>query len=149
MSKRIAQPPLDVGVRVQRGEDCVEPARVVVVELEPNADAAVSRSTECLEEQAARQVIMTDVVLHVERMLGGIGEEHARRKRVASIAQRNDAALPGVIPDERQHGLAESRLRLLDEWLTCVDDRDRHGSAPNEGRASNVRKEPLPTPKPT
>ena len=39
---------------------------------------------------------MPDVVLHVERLLGGAGEQDARGERVAGVGQRMDAGLARI-----------------------------------------------------
>jgi hypothetical protein len=89
--ERIEEAHLDVGLRVECGERFVQPARVVVVEQQPHADAASRGSTKCIEQEFAREVGLPDVVLHVEAALGGIGEPHPGCECIAPAEQWNDA----------------------------------------------------------
>lgn len=78
-------------MRVERGQLLVEPDRVVVVEQQPHPHAAVGRSAQGAEQQRAGLVVVPDVVLHVERALGGARKQHARSERVEPVGQRMDA----------------------------------------------------------
>jgi hypothetical protein len=60
-------------MRVERRERRIEPARVLVVEQEADADAALRGLPQRLEDQVAGRVGVPDVVLDVEAALGRRG----------------------------------------------------------------------------
>jgi len=64
-----------------RREQPVHTGGVVVVEQEPHADTAVGRATHGVQQQAAREVVVPDVVLQVDAADGGIDERDARPAR--------------------------------------------------------------------
>ena len=85
LNERVVQPHLDVRVGVERGQRRIQPARVVVVEQQAHANAALGRLPQRLEQQVAGRVAAPDVVLHVERPVGCGGEQRPSRKRVARL----------------------------------------------------------------
>ena len=56
------------------------------------------------------QVVVPDVVLHVERALGGVGEQHTRGEGIAAIGQREHARAARVCGGKRRDGAAQFRL---------------------------------------
>ena len=106
----IEEPHLDVGLRVERGERFVEAAGVVVVEQQPHPDAAIGGAAQCVEQQRAREVVVPDVVLHIEAALGDIGEPNPRGERIASTEQWNDARQPRMRLGERSDRPPEPAL---------------------------------------
>ena len=84
------------GSRSQCRERGVEAGRVEVVEQQPHPHAAPGRIRQRFEQQVADLVAMPDVVLGIERALGGVRQQHAGGERVAGVGQRVDAALAGM-----------------------------------------------------
>ena len=109
----IEQPHLDVGMRIERGERRIEAARVLVVEQEADADAALRRLPQRLEHQVAGRVGVPDVVLDVEAALGRAGDDHPRRERVAAAEQRHDAGLARMCRDRAREGAAYARAACV------------------------------------
>lgn len=122
MLERVEQPYLDVRVRVQRRERRVETSRVVVIEQEPDAHTTIGRATQRVEEQTPREIVMPDVVLHVERLLGRLGKMIASAECISAVAERYDARPPRMCRDEWQHGLGEPRFRGVARERTVIDD---------------------------
>ncbi len=112
---RVVETNLDVGVRVENGEDRVQPLDAVVVEQHPHAHAALGGIPELLEQEEPGDVGMPDVVLHVERALRRAREHDPGGKGVPSLRERVDSALVLSVPGGRPHRLAESRVRRFGE----------------------------------
>ncbi len=106
---------LDVRVRVERCDAVVEAARVVVVEQQPHAHAALRRLPQRFAQQAAGDVAAEDVVLHVEAALGGARQHHARGKGVAAVRERMDAGLAAVRGHRRREHAPEARIGRVGE----------------------------------
>ena len=97
MDERVVEAHLDVRMRVERG-DAWDRARCVfvVVEQQPHAHAALGRLPQRLEQQVADLVAVPDVVLHVERLFRGAGEQRrARRRRRGDRAADGCRSCPG------------------------------------------------------
>ena len=86
-------------MRVEHGEGRIETLCIQVVEQQPHPHPPLGRLPERLEQEVANLVAMPDVVLGVERLFGGIGEQDARGERIARIGQRMDARLAGIRGD--------------------------------------------------
>ena len=108
--ERVEQPHLDVRVRRERRQECVETGGVVVVEQQPDAHAAIGRAAHRREQQRAGNVVAPDVVLEIERALRGIREQHAGSERVAPVAQLDDARLPRMQPRARRYRTTQAGL---------------------------------------
>ena len=89
----IEEPDLDVGMRIERGDPGIEAGGVVVIEEQPHAHATIGGAMERLEQQRPRHIVVPDVVLHVQRMLGGTGEQHARGESVETFLEREHPRL--------------------------------------------------------
>ena len=85
---RVEQAQLDPGMRVERGEGGVQPRGGVVVEQQPDADAPVGGGAELVEQEAARQVVVPDVILGIDAAFGHSREQRARGERVPRLPQR-------------------------------------------------------------
>ena len=112
---RVVEANLDVGVRVDDGEDRVQPLDAVVVEQHPHAHAALGGIPELLEQEEPGGVGMPDVVLHVERALRRAREQDPGGKGVPSLRERVDSALAFSVAVGRAHRLAEARVRGFGE----------------------------------
>ena len=108
---RVVQPHLDIGLRRESGQRCVEPRSSVVVEQQAHADAARGPA-QGLEQQRAGGIVVPDVVLHVQRALGRRGQHDARRERVARIGQTKDAGLARMRRGDRGDALCQPRRRV-------------------------------------
>ena len=86
-------------MRVEHGEGRIETLRIEVVEQQPHPHSALGCLPERLEQEVANLVAMPDVVLGVERLFGGIGEQDARGECIARIWQRMDAGLASIRGD--------------------------------------------------
>ncbi len=74
LGKGVDHADLDIRVGIQRGEGRVAALEVQVVEQHAHAHPAVGGPNQTLGQQPAGGVRLPDVVLHVERLLGEIGE---------------------------------------------------------------------------
>ena len=109
------------------------PAGVEVVEQQPHAHAALGRLPERLEQQVADLVAVPDVVLRIERLFRGGGEQHARGEGVAwHSGQRMDPGLARIRGDIRRDRAAEPRPRRVGESA-------RRGPAFQRGQARAAR----------
>ena len=95
---------------VECGERFVEVAGVVIVEEQPYPDTAVGGSAQRIEQQRAREVVVPDVVLHVEAALGDIRKPNQRGERIASTEQGNNARQAGMRLGERSDRPTEPAL---------------------------------------
>ena len=83
------------------------PGGVVVVEQQAHAHAAFGRLPQRLEQQVAGLVGVPDVVLDVERAVGGSGEDGARGERRAGLGDRVDPGVTRMGGSTRPDGAAE------------------------------------------
>ena len=134
LDERVVQPYLDIGMRVERGEGRIESLCIHVVEQQPYPHPPLGRLPERLEQQVADLVAMPDVVLRVERLFGGVGEQDARGERVAGVRQRMDARLAGIRSDAGRNRAAELRPRRVGEGggLDAILWRGQRGTAGND-----------------
>lgn len=100
-------------MRVECRQQVVEAIGVVVVEQQTHPHAAIGRAQQGLQQQGAGIVVVPDVVLRVDALLGRIGELDARRERVATFIERGsaptrrDAAVSGWITSaSREEGVS-------------------------------------------
>ena len=99
----IEEPHLDVGMGVERGQRRVDAAGAVVVQQQPHPHAALGGVAQGVEQQRARRILVPDVVLDVERAVGGPRQERPRGEGIAA-SRRADGyrsfrdALPRVVP---------------------------------------------------
>jgi hypothetical protein len=148
--ERVEQAHFDVGMRVEGGERRVEAGDAVVVEEQAHPHTAGCRLAQLLEEQAPRDVVVPDVVLHVERALGGAREQHARGEGVARIEQRIHARAARVPASLGRNRAAERRAlrvgkRLRDRAVLqrgklaagAQDERDRKKTTSPQSRAAH------------
>jgi hypothetical protein len=63
-----------------------------------------------LEQERPRHVVSPDVVLDVERSVGRVREERARRERIAAVGEDGDAGLGRVLVDQSSGRLGEAAL---------------------------------------
>jgi len=106
---------LDVGMRVEHGDDRVQPLDAVVVDQQPHAHAALGGVPELLEQQEPGDVGVPDVVLHVEGALRRARERDPGGEGVPSLRERVDAALALPVGVRRPHRLTETRVRRFGE----------------------------------
>ena len=112
MLERIEEPDLNVGMGVERGNPVVQTGGVVVVEQQPHTHATIGGAVERLEQQRSGHVVVPDVVLHVQRMLGGTGEQHACREGVETFLQGEHARLARMRLYHPAAGGAQPRLSI-------------------------------------
>src|SRR5690606_10252943 len=94
--KGVEQTNLDMRVVVQRRQDIVQAGDAIVVEQQAHAHATLCSSVQGLQKQRACQVVVPDVVLHIQRALGGAAEEGACGERITCVCQSDDSRLAGV-----------------------------------------------------
>ncbi len=107
--ERIEQPHFDAGIGVEPGEDVVHAGDAVIVQQQPHAHAPLRRLPQRVEQQRAGDVVVPDVVLHVERAFGRARQQHARGEGLLRVGQRQDTRLPGMRDDLRGQADAETR----------------------------------------
>ena len=90
-SERVEESDFDTGMRVERREPFVHPEGVVVVEQHADAHAAICRSLQCFAEQDAGEILLPDVVLHIDGTIGGVDQQSPSRKCIDPIRQRDDS----------------------------------------------------------
>jgi hypothetical protein len=78
-------------VLIERREQTVHPRGVVVIEQQPHTHTAIRGATQRIEQQAAGEIVVPDVVLQVEAAGRGIDERDARGEGVGAIAKGVDA----------------------------------------------------------
>ena len=122
-------------MRVERSDRFVQAARVVVVEQEPHAHAALRRLPQGFAEQAAGRVGVPDVVLHVEAAFGGARKQYACSERIAPIAERMDGGLSGVGRDGGGEGAGEARAAGIRKRVRrrAFNAARQAGAAPERG----------------
>jgi hypothetical protein len=91
--QRVVQPDFDVPMRVEGGNRFVQPAGIRVVEQDAHAHAALRGSPHRVVQQVPGLVAVPDVVLDVERLVGGGRKQHACGKRVCRRRERVNAGL--------------------------------------------------------
>src|SRR6266550_2963358 len=90
-------------MRSKRSEQRVEPGRVVVVQQQPYANAAIRCGAQGLEQQGTRHVVVPDVILNIKRTLGALCQQRPRSKRIARIRQRVDTRDSWMRVDHRRN----------------------------------------------
>lgn len=111
--ERVEQSHFDVRVGVERREHGIETGGVVVVEQQPNTDAAVGGTPQRREQHGTGHIVVPDVIPHVEGALGGIGQQRARREGIMPIRQGHDARAGGMHPHERRASPAKPGIRAI------------------------------------
>src|SRR5205807_8379040 len=69
---------------------------------QPHSHAPLGGATQGGAQQGARHVAVPDIVPHVERTLGRIGQQRARCERITAVRQRDDAGPAGVRLHQRR-----------------------------------------------
>ena len=92
----VEQPHMHVRHRVQRREDRVHPGDAIVVQQQPHPHAAFGGIAQRAQQHHPRHVVVPDVIHHVDRPLGPIGQQDPADQRAAAIGQRHHAALAGM-----------------------------------------------------
>ncbi len=110
----VDQPHFGVRVAVQGLQGVVQPSGAAVVQQQAHAHAAVGGQQQLVQQQQAGLVVAPDVVLHIQRVLGGAGQQAAGGEGFARIAQGVDARVRvrglRLLPQGRM-GLSLGRLR--------------------------------------
>ncbi|MNQ43647.1 hypothetical protein D3C85_573840 [compost metagenome] len=126
-NKGIEQADFQILLLAQHGQGLVQARRVVVVEQQAHPHAPFGRLAQGIEQQGARDVLVPDVVLHVQAALRRGGQQGARGKRVAPVDQRIDAGHARML---RHHGRnGRGQLGVL-----CVGDDGGGGAAFQRGQ---------------
>jgi hypothetical protein len=99
--QRVEQPHLHVRKRRERAEQLVFAGGVEVVHQQAHAHAARGGLAQLLQEQQADVVVLDQVVLHVERLLGVPRERDARVEGEGGLGQQ---------PETRQRGRTARRV---------------------------------------
>jgi hypothetical protein len=111
---RIEQPDLEVRVRAEREQNLVIGVRAEVVEQDPHAYAAVGRFEQRSRQLAARQIVVPDVVLQVERAVSRLSEHDARHDRVDRVLQQvKRTGVRMALLSRREDRAEPCRLRVL------------------------------------
>src|SRR6266404_9177526 len=121
-------------MRSKRSEQCVEPGRVVVVQQQPHANAAIRCGAQGLEQQGTRHVVVPDVILNIKRTLGALCQQRPRSKRIARIGQRVDTRDSWMRVDHRSNRLAKLGITGVEESCgsATVFKRWQSAASPNQ-----------------
>ena len=84
---------------------------VQIVEQDAHAHAAIGRGDDALRHQPAGRVVVEDVVLEIERVLGMIDQHDAAHQRVRVADQRTEAGLFAVRARFPTHVARRRRVR--------------------------------------
>jgi hypothetical protein len=107
--ERVEDAHLDIRVRIERGECRIHPRVAVVIDEEAHADSAISGGVKGFDEQRSRPVVAPDIILHIQRPLGGVRQPHARCERIRPVAKRIYPANARVRVNERNDRFTQSR----------------------------------------
>lgn len=106
----VEEPHVHGGEGIQCGKLAIEAGNAVVVDEQADADAALGRFPQLVEQDQPGRVGLPDVILRVDGLFGGAGEHRARGKGVAPVEEGNDAADVRVTGDGREERGAEPRV---------------------------------------
>jgi hypothetical protein len=94
--KGIEQADFDIGVmRVQRGQQLVHALGAVVVEQQAHTHPALRCAIKHIEKQVARHIVVPNIVLDIERVIGRFNQRGARHKSIVRIIEQINA---GILP---------------------------------------------------
>src|SRR6266404_9219591 len=124
-------------MRSKRSEQCVEPGRVVVVQQQPHADAAIRCGAQGFEQQGTRHVVAPDVILNIKRTLGALCQQRPRSKRIARIWQRVDTRDSWMRVDHRRNSPPKLGITGVEEGCGSapVFKGWQSAASPNQARA--------------
>jgi hypothetical protein len=115
---------LDVWMGVQSGQREVVGAGVHVVQQQAHAHAAVGRAHQFARQHPAGQVVVPDVVLHVEAALGVARRQPPQRERLDAIGDQPEPGLARMLLQSRkkraiQRGVVRHRQGMLRRQLAA------------------------------
>ena len=91
---------------IERGEDIVHAVGVVVIKQKAHAHAAIGGAIKHIEKQIARHIVVPDIVLNIERVIGRFNQRGACHKSIVRIIEQINA---GILP--LGLGRAQSRFQ--------------------------------------
>ncbi len=101
--ERIKQANGDVRMAIQLAENVVQPHGVVVIQQQPHLHTAIGGVQQRAEQQAARHVVLPDVILHIQRLLGHLHQQIAGGKGVQAITERMNTAFARMASQPRRN----------------------------------------------
>jgi hypothetical protein len=112
----VEHPHLDIRMAVDGEQDVVGGHRAEIVEQQAHAHAAVGGAEQPLDQNLAGQVLVPDVILHIEAALRLIRQNQPRGQSIARVRKRVEAGLSRMRDDAWPH---RSRQRGAASIFQC------------------------------
>ena len=95
-NKGIKQTDFDIGMIVECQQEIIHAVGVVVVQKQTHTDAAFGRAMNQVEQKLAGDVVVPDIVLQIEGMVGGFNQGGTGDKGFMGIVQQIDMGNIGL-----------------------------------------------------
>ena len=95
-NKGIKQTDFDIGMIVECKQEIIHAVGVVVVQKQTHTDAAFGRAMNQVEQKLAGDVVVPDIVLQIEGMVGGFNQGGTGDKGFMGIVQQIDMGNIGL-----------------------------------------------------
>jgi hypothetical protein len=105
--QRVEQTDLDMGVGIQGGDDRIVGLVVGIVDEEPNPDPTVGRLEHVIEYDPAGGIAVPDVVLHVQALLGQVGQRQTGDEGLTTLAHKAESGEARMLLGGRAEELAQ------------------------------------------
>ena len=111
VGERVEQTNLDIGVSIEGGFNGIAGLVERIVDEEPHPDPAIGRLHHAVDDDPAGRIAVPGVVLHVETLLGQVGQRQTDDEGLAPVAHEAEAGEARMLVGRRAEELAQPGRR--------------------------------------